>query len=433
MLTSGGIGGIFLGQCTPTRKIYPQKVTDMPLTDAKAKNAKPREKSHKLADGGGMYLLVDPKGGKYWRLKFRFEGKERVLALGTYPEVSLAEAREKRELARKRLASGIDPGAVKKAQKAAKAAETKNGFEIVAREWYAGKSHLWAASHAETVIGRLQLDVFPVLGARPVDEINAPELLKILRRIESRGALETAHRVRTICGQVFRYAIATGRAERDPAADLRDALKPYKKGHLAAITDPKALTPLLQAIDAYKGTHTVRCALKLTPLLMARPGELRQAQWSEIDFDAATWSIPAEKMKMRQEHIVPLSIQAVDILRDLEALTGGRKYLFPCNGRPDRPMSEAAIAVALHKMGFKGKQTAHGFRATARTILDEVLQQRPDFTEHQLAHAVRDPNGRAYNRTTFLPERRQMMQLWADYLDGLKQGAKVIPIKRDAS
>jgi integrase len=320
-----------------------------------------------------------------------------------------------------------------KAQKAAKIAETKDGFETIAREWYARKSPTWSASHRETVNGRLNYDVFPRIGVRPIDDIKAPELLKMLRTIESRGALETAHRVRTICGQVFRYAIATGRCERDPAADIRDALTPYKKGHLPAITDPKALVPLLRAIDAYKGTHVVRCALKLTPLLMARPGELRQAEWSEIDFDAATWTIPAEKMKGRQEHIVPLSLQAVEILKDLHELTGRGKYVFPGKGASDTPMSEAAIAVALHKMGFKGIQTAHGFRATARTLLDEVLQQRPDFAEHQLGHAVRGPLGRAYNRTTFLPERRQMMQLWADYLDGLKQGAKVVPIKRDAS
>ena len=426
-----GIWGYIWGYIVEGKNKIPPKVPEMPLSDVKIKNAKPGTKPYKLADGGGMYLLLDPKGGKYWRLKYRVERKERVLALGVYPEVSLADAREKRGLARKRLADGIDPAEIKKAQKAARVAETENGFEVVARQWYASRSHLWSASHAGTVMGRLKLDVFPVLGVRPIEEITAPELLKMLRRIESRGALETAHRVRTICGQVFRYAIATGRAERDPAADLRDAMKPYKKGHLAAITDPKALTPLLQAIDAYKGTHTVRCALKLTPLLMARPGELRQAQWSEIDFDAAMWSIPAEKMKTGQDHIVPLSTQAVGILKDLHELTGRGVYLFPCNGRRDRPMSEAAIARAMHKMGFKGKQTAHGFRATARTMLDEVLHQRPDYTEHQLAHAVRDPNGRAYNRTTFLPERRQMMQLWADYIDGLKQGAGVVPIKRD--
>lgn len=405
----------------------------MPLNDVKVKKAKPTEKQFKLADGGGMYLLIVPGGGKCWRLKYRFGRREKVLALGTYPEISLAEAREKRDVARKQLANGIDPSEAKKAARAAKVAETKNGFEVVAREWYAGKSHLWSASHAESVIGRLELDVFPPMGARPIEEITAPELLKMLRRIESRGALETAHRVRTICGQIFRYAIATGRCERDPAADLRDALKSYKKGHLAAIIDPKALIPLLRAIDGYKGTHTVRCALKLTPLLLARPGELRQAEWPEIDFDAATWSIPAEKMKTRQEHIVPLAWQAVAILRDLHELTGRGKYVFPCHGKRDKPMSEAAIAVALHKLGFKGIQTAHGFRATARTILDEVLQQRPELAEHQLAHAVKSPLGRSYNRTTFLPERRDMMQRWADFLDGLKQGVRVIPLRRQAT
>jgi integrase len=404
----------------------------MALTDVVARSAKPKAKSYKLTDGLGLYLLVDPKGRRHWRFRYRTKaGKENTLSFGDYPETPLVEAREKREAARKQIANGIDPGQVKKAERAAAVAETKNGFEVVAREWYSRQSHLWADSHAETVINRLRLDVFPILGARPIEEITAPELLKMLRRIESRGALETAHRVRTICGQVFRYAIATGKCERDPAADLRDALKPYKKGHLAAITDPKALAPLLQAIDGYKGTHVVRCALKLTPLLLARPGELRQAEWSEIDFDTATWSIPAEKMKGRQEHIVPLAWQAVAILRDLHELTGRGKYVFPCHGNRDKPMSEAAIAVALHALGFKGIQTAHGFRATARTLLDEVLQQRPELAEHQLAHAVRGPLGRAYNRTTFLPERRDMMQLWADYLDGLRGGARVIPFKRE--
>jgi len=403
----------------------------MALTDVVARNAKPKAKPYKLTDGFGLHLLVEMSGKRNWRFRYRFAGKENTLSFGAYPEVSLSDAREKREVARKQLANGINPGQAKKAQKAAKVAEVKNGFEVVAQEWYASKSHLWAASHAETVIGRLNLDVFPRIGARPIDEITAPELLMMLRRIESRGALETAHRVRTICGQIFRYAIATGRCERDPAADLRDALKPYKKGHLAAITDPNELTLLLQAIDGYKGTHTVRCALKLTPMLLARPGELRQAEWAEVNLDAGTWSIPAEKMKMGQAHIVPLPLQAVAILRDLHELTGRGKYVFPCNGKSGYPMSEAAIAVALHKLGCKGKQTAHGFRATARTILDEVLRQRPELVEHQLAHAVRDPNGRAYNRTTFLPERQQMLQLWADYLDGLKRGARVIPFKRE--
>ena len=403
----------------------------MPLTDAKVKNAKPGAKGYKMADGGGMYLLVDPKGGKYWRLKYRIEGREKLLALGIYPEVNLAEAREKRELARKRFVSGIDPGAVKKALRAAKVAETENGFEVVAREWYDNKAHLWAASHAETVIGRLRLDVFPVLGARPIGDIKAPEVLAMLRRIESRGALEVAHRVKAICGQVFRYAVATGRAERDPTADLKGAMKPYKEKHLAAITDPKEVAPLLMAIDGYAGSFVVKCALQLAPLLFVRPGELRQAEWSEVDFESAEWTIPGGKMKMRQPHLVPLSAQAVAILKELHALTGRGKFLFPSHRSPARPMSNNAVNAALRRMGFeKETMTGHGFRAMARTILDEVLVQRPDIMEHQLAHAEKDPLGRAYNRTSHLPERRRMMQLWADYLDGLKQGAKVIPINR---
>jgi len=398
----------------------------VPLTDIKAKNAKPGNKPIKMADGGGMYLLVTPAGGKCWRLKYRFQGKEKVLALGTYPEIALAEARERREAARKQLAHGVDPREHQKALKAAKVAAAENSFEVIAREWYAHWSPGWSPSHAVTVIGRLNLDVFPRIGARPVGEVAAADVIKMLRAIEFRGALETAHRVRTICGQVFRYAISTGRAERDPTQDLRDALKPYKKGHLPAITDPQALAPLLRAIEMYKGTHVVKSALMLVPLLMVRPGMLREAEWDEINLDEAIWSVPGEKMKTDAPHIVPLPLQAVAILRDLRELTGRGRYVFPCHGQPDKPMSEAAIPVALHKLGFKGKQTAHGFRATARTILDEVLQQRPDIIEHQLAHAVRDPLGRAYNRTSHLAERKNMMQRWADYLDELKKGAPTV-------
>jgi len=403
----------------------------VPLTDSRIRNAKPRSKEYKLSDGGGLFLLVVPAGGKYWRMKYRFGGKDMgSLAFGVFPEVSLTEARDKRETARKKLRDGIDPRQEQKALKAANVADGENGFEVVALEWYANRSSAWSASHAATVIGRLNLDVFPRLGARPIGEITAPEVLKMLRAIEFRGALETAHRVRTICGQVFRYAVSTGRAERDPTADLRDALKPYKKGHLPAITDPQALGPLLRAIDLYKGTHVVKCALMLVPLLMVRPGMLREAEWDEIDLDEAIWSIPGGKMKTKAPHIVPLPLQAVAILRDLRELTGRGMYVFPCHGQPDKPMSEAAIPVALHKLGYKGVQTAHGFRATARTILDEVLQQRPDFIEHQLAHAVRDPLGWAYNRTSHLAERKLMMQRWADYLDGLKRGVQVVPVNR---
>jgi integrase len=403
----------------------------LPLSDVQVRNAKPKEKGYKLSDGQGLYLLVNATGGKLWRLDYTFAGKRKTLAFGNYPSISLADARQRRDEARKLLANGVDPGAVKKALKEARVAENENSFETIAREWHSKFSGTWSACHAETTIGRLELDVFPVMGARTIAKIKAPELLAMLRRIESRGALETAHRVRTICGQIFRYAVATGRAERDPAADLKGALPPYKKSHLAAITDPKEVAPLLRAIDDYKGSFVVKCALQLAPLVFVRPGELRQAEWAEIDLEAAEWNIPAERMKMKVAHLVPLSERAVEILRELHALTGNSRYVFPSGRSFARPMSNNAINAALRRMGFdKDEMTGHGFRAMARTILDEVLQIRPDFIEHQLAHAVKDPNGRAYNRTAHLAERRKMMQLWADYLDGLKSGAKVIRLKR---
>ena len=401
----------------------------MPLTDVKARNAKPGAKQVKLFDGDGLFLLVTPSGGKWWRFKYRFGGKEKLLSFGTYPEVSLSQARDKRDAARKQVAAGIDPGEVRKAQKAAKDQEA-NSFEVVAREWHGKFSPTWAPAHAKTTLDRLARDVFSLIGARPIGEIKAPELLAVLRRVESRGALETAHRVKTICGQVFRYAVATGRADRDPAADLKGALPPYKKSHLAAITEPAKVAELLRAIDGFQGSFIVKCALRLAPLVFVRPGELRQAEWMEIDLDRAEWNIPASRMKMKEPHLVPLSGQAVEILRELQALTGGGRYVFPCHRSTARPMSNNAINAALRRMGFeKDEMTGHGFRAMARTILDEVLQFRPDFIEHQLAHAVRDPNGRAYNRTAHLAERRKMMQGWADYLDGLKAGAKVIPLR----
>lgn len=407
----------------------------VPLTDMQVSKAKPQAKEVKLFDGGGLFLLIAPlklgPGGKpiptskLWRLKYKFQGKEKKLALGAYPEISLADARQRRDNARKLLANGVDPCEVRKAQKAATIADTEDSFEVVAREWHTKFSGSWSSTHAETTLRRLQTDVFPVMGARTVGEIKAPEVLAMLRRIESRGALETAHRVRTICGQIFRYAVATGRAERDPAADLKGALPPYKKGNLAAITDPKEVAPLLRAIDGYQGSFVVKCALQLAPLVFVRPGELRQAEWAEIDLDVAEWNIPAVRMKMKQPHLVPLSAQAVAILRELQALTGRGRYLFPSGRSFHRCMSNNAINAALRRMGFdKETMTGHGFRAMARTILDEVLQVRADFIEHQLAHAVKDPNGRAYNRTAHLAERKKMMQLWADYLEGLKVKAQ---------
>lgn len=405
----------------------------MPITDTAIRTAKPAGKARKLADEKGLFLLVTPNGGKWWRLKYRFGGKEKLLSLGVYPDVSLKDARDRRNEARRLLAEGIDPGEHRKATKTMKAELAANSFEAVAREWFAKYSATWVPSHADKIIRRLERDVFPWVGAKPASEIAAPELLAVLRRIEERGALDTAHRAMQNCGQIFRYAIATGRAERDPAADLRGALPPVKQKHLAAITEPQAIGPLLRAMDAYTGTLVTKCALRLAPLVFVRPGELRQAEWAEIDLDGASWEIPAGRMKMKQPHIVPLSSQAVDILRELHALTGESRYVFPGARSNGRPMSNNAILAALRRMGYdKDEMSGHGFRAMARTVLDEVLGFRPDWIEHQLAHAVRDPNGRAYNRTAHLKQRREMMQAWADYLDALKV-ENVVPLKAKAA
>jgi integrase len=399
----------------------------VPMTDTKARNAKPRDKQYKIYDSDGLFMLVAPAGGKWWRFKYRFAGKEKLMSLGTYPEVSLLQARRHRDEARQQVVDGVDPVQARKEEKAAKILN-ESTFEAVAREWHGKYKPTWSERHAETVLNRLEYNVFKDMGNRHVIEIKAPELLAVLRKIESRGALETAHRVRAICSQVFRYAVATGRAERDPAADLKGALPPVKPKHQSAIIDPDKVAGLLRAIDGYEGSFVTKCALKLAPLLFVRPGELRKMEWSEIDLEAAEWNIPAEKMKMDQPHLVPLARQSLDILQELHALTGTGKYTFPSIRTGTRPMSDNTVLAALRRMGFeKNEMSGHGFRAMARTILDEVLQIRPDYIEHQLAHRVIDPNGRAYNRTAFLSERREMMQTWADYLDGLKDRAKVFP------
>ncbi|MBA4421479.1 MAG: integrase [Syntrophus sp. (in: bacteria)] len=401
----------------------------MSLSDVKIRNCKPIEKPLKLFDGGGLFLLVTTKGGKLWRMKYRFDGKEKLLALGSYPEISLFDARRRQDEARTQLAHGIDPGAVRKAQKQVQTEETET-FEVIAREWHTKFTPTWTPGHASAIKGRLERDLFPWIGKRPITEIKAPELLAVLRRVEDRGALESAHRIRTIAGQVFRYAVATGRAERDPSVDLKGALPQPGEKHHAAITDPKEVAPLLRAIDGYQGHFVVKCALRLAPILFVRPGELRHAEWAEIDLDESVWNIPASKMKMKEPHLVPLPDQAVEILRELQPLTGSGRYVFPSVRSVTKPISENTINAALRYMGYaKETMTGHGFRAMARTILDEVLHIRPDYIEHQLAHAVRDPNGRAYNRTAHLEERRKMMQTWSDYLDGLKAGAVVVPFK----
>ena len=404
----------------------------VPLTDMKVQKAKPQDKPVTLFDGGGLFLMVTPSGGKLWRFKYRYDGKQKLLALGAYPEVSLADARHKREDARKLLASKNDPGAVRKAQNQANTQKSET-FETIAREWFQKFSQRWKETHSSRIIRSLERDVFPWIGTQPIAEIKAPELLAVLRRVETRGTLDTVHRIRTICGQIFRYAVASGRAERDPSGDLKGAIPPPQEGHMAAITEPAKVGELLRAIDGYQGSVAVQCALKLAPLVFVRPGELRNMEWVEIDFENAQWNIPAEKMKMKEPHIVPLPTQALALLTAIKSLTSASRYVFPSGRSFDRPMSNNAILAALRRMGYtKDEMSGHGFRAMARTILDEVLQVRTDYIEAQLAHRVRDPLGRSYNRTQHLNERRKMMQTWADYLDGLKIGAKVLPFRNTA-
>ncbi|MHB8915015.1 MAG: tyrosine-type recombinase/integrase [Thiobacillus sp.] len=399
----------------------------MPLTDTAIRNAKPLDKPTKLTDGGGLYLLLKPNGARWWRLDYRFGSKRKTLSMGVYPDVSLKDARTWRDEARKLLAVDIDPGENRKAIKATKTDQAANSFEVVGREWFAKNSPGWAKGHAEKIIRRLERDIFPWLGNRPIMEITAPEVLQSLHRIEARGVLETAHRALQNCGQVFRYAVQTGRAQRDPSADLRGALAPWKPKHYPALTEPPKLAELLRSIDNYQGNLITRSALRLLPLVFVRPGELRQAKWAEIDLDITEWRYTVTKTNT--PHIVPLASQAVEILKTLYGLTGRSEFVFPGLRSHDRPMSENTINAALRYMGFDQQtMTGHGFRAIARTLLDEALGFEPHIIEHQLAHGVKDPLGRAYNRTKHLSERRKMMQQWADYLDKLKAGAEIIPL-----
>jgi len=403
----------------------------MPLTDTAIRNTKPADKPIKLTDGGGLYLLLNPNGSRWWRLDYRFMGKRKTLSMGVYPDVGLKDARIRRDDARKLLAADVDPGENRKSVKASKTESAANSLEVVTREWYAKHSKNWNEDHGDRILRRFERDIFPWIGAKAIAEITPPELLAVLRKIEDRGALETAHRALGNCGQVFRYAIATGRAIRDISADLKGALPPFKSQNFAAITDPKNVGALLRAMEGYTGSEIVRHALRLAPLVFVRPGELRKAEWANFDLEAGEWRYIVTKTNT--PHIVPLSGQAIEILNDLKALSGGGRYVFPGARTNGRPMSDNAILAAMRRMGIeKDEMSGHGFRAMARTILDEVLGFRPDYIEHQLAHAVRDPNGRAYNRTAHLPERQRMMQEWADYLDKLKAGAEIIPMNNAA-
>jgi integrase len=408
------------------------------LTDTACKNAHRGDKAaqgkaFKLADDKGLYLHVKPgiKGwSKYWRLKYRIGGTEKLLALGKYPEVTLDQARQRRDEARKQLADGIDPGENKKAVEASKLALTENNFEVIAREWGQKMVDTWDDKNNRSK-RMLERNIFPWLSSKPITEILPKDILSCLRRVEERGTIETAHRSLQICGQVFRYAVATGRIDRDITPDLRGALPVAKGEHFAAITEPKLAAELLRAIDSYQGSFTALSALKFAPLVFVRPGELRAAEWQHIDLEAKEWRYLVSKTAV--QHIVPLSTQAIAILQEIQPLTGHGRYVFPSERTPrgDRCMSENTINAALKRLGYgKDVMTGHGFRAMARTILDEVLGVRVDFIEHQLAHAVRDPNGRAYNRTAHLNERHAMMQIWADYLDGLKAGAAILAFKK---
>jgi integrase len=387
------------------------------LSDSKVRALKPKDKLYKIADERGLVLLVMPSGSKLWRFRYRLEGKEQMLSLGVYPDITLADARGRRDEMRRQLALGQNPAVQRRIEQVAKA----DTFEAIALEWFAKFSAQWVPLHAKKVWARMEKDVIPWLGTRPIAEITAPEVLTIARRIEGRGVLETAHRAISGIGQVMRYAVATGRAQMDPTASLRGALPPVKTiKHMAAPTSPTQVAEILRGFEAFKGTLQVSIALRLLPLLFCRPGELRQMKWAEVDLDRAEWKFVASKTNV--EHLVPLATQAVDLLRELQPLTGKKVYVF--EGRPGRPLSDAAINAALKRMGYdtQNEITGHGWRAVARTLLAEELHYRPEVIEHQLAHAVPDALGKAYNRTKFLVERKKMMQEWADFLEGLKRG-----------
>jgi integrase len=407
----------------------------MPLTDTRIRKAKPTAKAYKLSDGGGMYLLVTPDGARYWRLDYRFAGKRRTLALGVYPMVILSAARTRRDEARSLLARDIDPNAAKKATKRAAKIASENTFEAIAREWLGGQRKRLAPKYCALILARLEADVFPQIGSRPITEVDAPELLDVLRRVEKRGVIETARRLRQTCGQVFRYAIATGRAENDPSVALRGALgSPGRpRGHRAmALSEAPEF---LRAIEAYNGDPRTRLALRLMVLTFARTTELRAAQWAEfenLDERNALWRIPADRMKMKREHIVPLAPQAVAVLRELRALLGSdaSSYLFPSSSR-EGCMSNNTMLYAMYRMGYHGRATVHGFRALASTALNEI-GFRPDVIERQLAHQEQNSVRAAYNRAQYLEERRAMMNHWADHLDVLA-GRNVIALKKNGA
>lgn len=401
----------------------------MALSDTAIRNAKPAEKAYKIYDSGGLFIQITPSGGKWWRLKFRFDGKEKLLSLGVYPRISLSQAREQRDDAKKLIAINIDPSENRKQAKSISKLNSDNSFELIARDWWQSYMKGKAESHKEKVIRRFELYLFPWIGNKPIATITAPQVLEVIKRIEKLNKLETAHRTLQAAGQVFRYAVQNGFTIRDVTVDLKGALPPTSVKHMAALTEPKQIAELLRAIEAFNGTLTVQCALRLSPLVFVRPSELRQAKWRDIDLDTGEWRYLVSKTKT--DHLVPLSTQAIEILKTIQPISGHGEYVFQGGHSPLRPMSEAAVNAALKRMGYdtQSEITGHGFRAMARTILHERLGIDPHIIEHQLAHKVPDALGAAYNRTKFIEQRKLMMQQWADYLDELKAGAKVVPFK----
>lgn len=399
----------------------------MPLTDMACKNAHPRDKAYKKTDGNGLYLHVMPNGGRYWRLKYRFASKEKVLALGVYPEVSLAEVREKRAIARKMLADGIDPSVAKQEKHQLAEVNAANTFEAVAREWHERNQEKWTPLYSQDILHRLETDIFPVIGKRPVADISPLVVLNALKKIENRGAGEMARRAGQYCGQIFRYAVVTGRAERNPTTDLKDALKPVRHGHFAAL-EPNDLPEFLHTLERNDARLFIltRLAIRLMLLTFVRTGELIAAAWDEFDLEGAKWAIPAERMKMRKAHIVPLSRQSVAILKQLQAMNGKYRWVFASPTKPRQHMSNNTILKALERLGYKGRMTGHGFRALAMTTIQEKLKYPHDVVDRQLAHAPRNKVDAAYDRSKYLDERCRMMQEWADYLDDVKNHGKVI-------
>jgi integrase len=410
------------------------KIVDV-LTDVAVRQAKATDKPRSLFDGRGLFLLVNPNGSKWWRLKYRYEGKAKLMSLGVYPDVGLRQARQRRDEARRLVAAGINPSAQRRAAKAATSDEEGAGthgesFQAVAREWFELQKPRWVKEHSDTVIQRLEKDVFPWVGNKPIAELNGRELLAVLRLVEARGAKSIAHRLKGIVGQVFRYAIVTDRAERDPSADLRGALAAEDDSHFGAVTKRGEVAALMRGIEGYRGSLVVRCALRFSALVFCRPGEVRKAEWQELDFDEGLWCVPAARMKGRREHVVPLSRQAIALLNELQPLTGNGRYIFPSSRSVARPMSDGTILAAVLTLGYeRGRMTAHGFRTVASTLLRESNLWRDEVIEFSLGHKDKNEVRGAYNRAQYLDERRQMYQWWADHLDQLEAGATVLPLR----